>query len=221
MTRRILAVALATTALAFTLAVTAPRAGAVSFVDKQVQAGGLLIQSYINTYGQAHQFVYPPKSMVKKGGKLPNSTVIWPANPWSGTVMRSGTARGTFTYALGKDGRSYKLIMHLSKGNYVLKGGIPTWLKSERNTASRQNLLLLQRYLQRCHLLNGAYPVTLDQTTLPSALYVWPLNPWTGTIMVSGESLGDFSYVRSSTSDYTLKVKLTTGWSSPVLKPLP
>ena len=74
MTRRVIVVVLATAVLALASAAAAPRAEAVSFVDKQVQAGALLIQNYINTYGQAHRFVYPPKSMVKKGGGLPNAT---------------------------------------------------------------------------------------------------------------------------------------------------
>jgi type II secretory pathway pseudopilin PulG len=212
-------VVLATATLALTFAATAPHAGAVSFVDRQVQAGGLLIQNYINTYGQSHQFVYPPKSMVKKGGKLPNSTLIWPANPWTGKIMGPGTSRGTYTYTLGKDGRSYKLSLHLSKGNFVLKSAMPAWFKAERNTASKHNLLLLQRYLAAYHLQHGSYPEALNETTFPSAGYVWPQDPWTGTAMAPGDGLGAFSYARTA-SGYTLKVKLTTGWSSPALGPI-
>ncbi len=90
MTRRMIAVVLATAVLALLLAAAAPRAEAVSFVDKQVQAGALLIQKYINDYGQNNRFVYPPKSMVKKGGGLPGSTSIWPSNPWTGRIMAPG-----------------------------------------------------------------------------------------------------------------------------------
>jgi hypothetical protein len=214
-TRRTLFVVLATAALALTFAAAAPRADAVSFVDRQVQAGGLLIQSYINTYGQARQFVYPPKSMVKKGGGLPGSTLIWPANPWSGKVMGSGTSRGTYTYTLGSDGRSYRLIMHLSTGDFVLKSAAPAWFKSERNAASKHNLLLLQRYLMAYHA--GAYPETLSAAGFPQV--VWPENPWTGAAMAAGDGLGEFSYTRTA-SGFSLKVKLTTGWSSPALGPL-
>ena len=124
-TRRVIAVVLATAVLALLLAAAAPRAEAVSFVDKQVQAGALLIQNYINTYGQAHQFIYPPKSMVKKGGGLPNATVIWPSNPWTGKVMGPGTSRGTYTYAPAADGHSYRLTVHLSSGNYLLRSAMP------------------------------------------------------------------------------------------------
>jgi hypothetical protein len=212
-----LAVVPAIAALALGFAATAPRAeAALSFVDKQVQAGGLLIQSYINTYGQAHQFVYPPGSMVKKGGKLPNSTLIWPANPWTGKTMGPGKSRGTYTYTLGPDGRSYRLTMHLSRGNFVLKNAMPPWFKKERNTASLTNLNLLQRYLVLYH--PGAYPATLSKADFPPGTY-WPRNPWAGGDMAAGAELGEYSYARTA-AGFTLKVKLTTGWSSPALGPI-
>ena len=59
-TRHRIVVALATAALALLLAAAAPRpAQAVSFVDKQVQAGALLIQNYINAYGMAARLRLP------------------------------------------------------------------------------------------------------------------------------------------------------------------
>ena len=149
MTRRTIAAFAAAAALVLLPAVAAPRAEAISFVDKQVQAGGLLIQNYVNKYGAAHEFVFPPKTMVKKGGGLPDSKLMWPANPWTGRTMASGTSRGSYTYTLGAGGTSYKLTMHFSKGSYVFRGSMPAWLKDERNTAAKQNLLLLQRYLSR------------------------------------------------------------------------
>ena len=42
---------------------------------------------------------------------------------------------------------------------------------------------------------------------------MWPKNPWTGTAMAASDGLGDFSYTRISATDFTLKVKLTSGWS--------
>ena len=32
--------------------------------------------------------------------------------------------------------------------------------------------------------------------------------------MAAGDGLGEFSYARGGTSNYTLKVKLTSGWSA-------
>ena len=216
MTRRMLAVVLATTILALLLAAAAPRqARAVSFVDKQVQAGGLLIQNYINTYGIQHGLVFPDKAMVKKGGGLEDATRIWPSNPWTGRLMGPGTSRGTYTYTLRNGGTAYTLTMHLSSGNYAFKTGVPKWLTTERDTASTQNLLLLQRYLDAYRMAHGDYPETgsLTPDTFPSPIYVWPTNPWTGAAMAAGAGLGDFSYARLSSSSFTLKVKLQSRWS--------
>jgi type II secretory pathway pseudopilin PulG len=216
MTRRMLAVILTTTTLALLLAAAAPRpARAVSFVDKQVQAGGLLIQNYINTYGIKHGFTFPDKTAVTKGGGLEDKTRIWPSNPWTGKLMGPGTSRGTYTYTLRNGGTAYTLTMHFSSGRYAFTGGAPAWLATERDTASRQNLLLLQRYLDAYKSAGGDYPATgaLTQESFPSPTYVWPKNAWNGAPMAASEALGDFSYTRLSSSDFILKVKLTSGWS--------
>ena len=48
---------------------------------------------------------------------------------------------------------------------------------------------------------------------------MWPTNPWTGApATTASEALGDFSYT-SLSADFTLNVKLTSGWSTP-LQPL-
>jgi len=214
--RRSVVVVLATAAILLAVAAAAPRqAHAVGFVDKQVQAGGLLLQNYINAYGMKHSFAFPARSMVKKGGGLEDKTRIWPSNPWTGKLMAPGAKRGTYTYTLRNGGSAYSLTMHLSKGKYTFKGTLPTWLKNERNTASRQNLLLLQRYLDADKAARGDYPATgsLTPDAFPSPTYVWPKNPWTGAAMKAGDGLGDFAYARIGASDFTLKVKLTSGWS--------
>jgi hypothetical protein len=221
MIRRMLAVVLATTTCALLLAAAAPRpAAAVGFVDKQVEAGGLLIQNYVNAYGMQHGFLFPAKTMVRKGGGLEDATRIWPSNPWTGKLMGPGTARGTYTYRLRNSGTAYTLAMHLSSGRYAFSGTMPPWLKTERDTAAKQNLLLLQRYLDAYRAAHGDYPASLTAATLPSPAYVWPTNAWTGAPMTASDALGDFSYTRSGSADFVLKVKLTTGWSA-ALRPLP
>ncbi len=217
MPRRITILLLSLAVLLLAGALMPGRAAALGFVDRQVQASGLLLQNYINQYGQARHFKYPPAKMVKKGGGL--TTPIWPANPWTGKVMAAGKSRGTFTYTLGAGGTSYKLVMHLSKGSYKLTGGMPRWFKSERDTAAKQNLLLLQRYVEAYAAAHaGGYPAADMTPEAFGAGYAWPKNPWTGSPMVAGTGLGDFSYTPSDGS-YTLKVKLTTGWSDPPLGP--
>ena len=188
---------------------------ATSFVDKQVQASALLLQNYINTYGQKKEFIYPTKAMVKKGGGL--TAPIWPANPWTGRIMVPGTGRGAYSYTPNTDRTRYTLTAHLSKGSYKLTGGIPGWFKSERDVAAKQGALLLQRYVEEYASLHGnVFPAATDVTpAVVGAGYVWPTSPWTGSDMVSGTAIGDFSYTQlTGGTSYSLKVKLTTGWST-------
>ena len=214
MTRRMLVAVLATAILALALGAAAPRALAVGFVDKQVEAGGLLLQNYVNTYGMTHGFAFPAVSMVKKGGGLEDATRIWPSNPWTGKLMGPGTARGTYTYALRNEGTAYSLTMHLSRGKYVFTGTMPAWMKKERDTAATQNGWLLRRYLDAYAAAHGgAYPAPDDVTPAIFSGYSWPTNPWTGAAMAQSATLGDFAYTGGGTS-YTLRVKLTTGWTS-------
>ena len=214
MTRRMLVAVLATAILALALGAAAPRALAVGFVDKQVEAGGLLLQNYVNTYGMTHGFAFPAVSMVKKGGGLEDATRIWPSNPWTGKIMGPGSARGTYTYALRNEGTAYSLTMHLSSGKYVFKGTMPAWVKKERDTAATQNGWLLRRYLDAYAAAHGgAYPAPADVNSAGFSDYSWPTNPWTGVAMAQSATLGDFAYTGGGSS-YTLKVKLTTGWTS-------
>jgi type II secretory pathway pseudopilin PulG len=222
MTRRMIAVLVAAAVVALSLGATAPRADAgMSFVDKQVMAGALLIQKYVNDYGQANRFTYPPVTMVKQGGRLPGSTFIWPSNPWTGKVMGPGKSRGTYTYTLKGAGSSYILNVHLSRGNQKLTGGVPAWFKPERDTQSRQNLLLLQRYVEAFAAGNGGtYPTAdlVNATAFAAPAYVWPQSPWSGAAMTQGTKVGEFSYVQlSGGTGYALKVMLSNGrWSTPL-----
>jgi hypothetical protein len=191
------------------------RAAAVGFVDQQVQAGALLVQNYVNAYGQKSYFVYPTKAMVKKGGGL--TAPVWPANPWNGRVMGPGASRGTYTYTPSTDRTRYTLTAHLSKGQYKLRGGMPPWFKGERDVAAKQGLLLLQRYIEEYASLHGTtFPAAADVTpAVVGSGYIWPKNPWTGAAMVTGPALGGFSYTQvAGGTSYALKVKLTTGWST-------
>ena len=224
MCRRLTAAVLAAAVLALLLAAAAPRAEALSFVDKQVVAGALLIQKYVNDYGETNHFTYPPVTMVRKGGKLPGSTVIWPSNPWTGKVMGPGTTRGTYTYTRKGGGSSYVLNVHLSSGNQKLKGGTPAWFTPERDQQCKQNLCLLQRYLEAYALLNsGTYPTpaSFDATTFALPAYVWPVNPWSGSAMAQSTTVGDFQYTQpGGATSYSIKVMLSSGKWSSALGPL-
>ena len=154
--------------------------------------------------------------MVKKGGGLEDATRIWPSNPWTGKLMGPGTARGTYTYTLRNSGTAYTLTMHLSSGRYAFSGTLPSWLKTERNTASVQNLLLLQRYVEAYAAAHaGTYPAPAEVTaaTLARATCGPPIRG-TGATMAAGDTRGCYSYTGGGASD-ALKVMTTTGWSTP------
>ena len=162
----------------------------------------MLIQNYVNAYGMTHGFAFPAPSMVKKGGGLEDATRIWPSNPWTGKLMGPGTSRGTYTYALRNGGTAYSLTMHLSSGKYVFKGTMPPWLKKERDTASTQNLLLLQRYLDAYAAAHGGvYPAAaeVDRSRLRGVLVadepVDRASPWS-----RAPALGDFAYTGGGSS---------------------
>ena len=143
------------------LAATLPAAAsaAVSFVDTQVKMNILLLQGYINTQAEKKGFVYPARADVKKGGAL--VAPVWPGNPWTGKTMAPGTSRGTYTYTPKADLSGYTLVGHLSKSSYRLAGGLPKWLKNERDQATRTGVNLVGEAIMRSARRNAA--------TLPAA----------------------------------------------------
>jgi hypothetical protein len=214
MTRRLLAAAVLV-ALGVFAAAALPHAAvaAPSFVDKQVQMNVLLLQGYINTQAEANDFTYPAVQDVKKGGAL--EAPVWPGNPWTGKTMAPGTSKGTYTYTVKADGSSYVLVGHLSTGAYRLTGGVPAWLKGERDEAGKAGLTLLQSYVEAWKAGHGDTPPTVADLAASGAVGlqpgvpVWPQNPWTHAAMAQGAGNGDFAYsLTDGGTGYTLKVHL-------------
>lgn len=217
MSRRVLVPLLATCLVAVVLAAALPHAaGAVSFVDKQVQMNVLLLQGYINTQAQKNGFVYPAAADVKKGGAL--VAPVWPGNPWTGGTMAPGTAKGTYTYRVKADRSGYTLVGHLSQGSYKVTGGVPAWLKEERDASAKAGLALLQQYVElwaRGH--GGTPPAQADVAAgggvgLQPGAPLWPQNPWTHAGMAQSAADGDFGYaLTDGGAGYTLRLHLSTG----------
>jgi hypothetical protein len=207
-----------TLALALLLAATVPTAAnaAASFVDTQVQMNILLLQGYINTQAERTGFVYPAATDVKKGGAL--VAPVWPGNPWTGGTMAPGTSKGTYTYTVKADLSAYTLVGHLSKGSYRVTGGVPKWLKDERDASSKAGLALLQQYVEqwaRAH--QGVFPQVADLAAggavgLQPGAPIWPQNPWTHAAMTQSAASGDFAYsLTGGGSGYSLRVHVATG----------
>ena len=205
--------ALAAIALAAGVAAALPQraAAAPSFVDKQVQMNVLLLRGYIDTQAQGDGFTYPAVEDVKQGGDL--DAPVWPGNPWTGKTMAPGTTRGTYTYRLKADGTGYTLVGHLSTGNYKLSGGVPAWLKTERDDAGKAGLALLQSCVEAWRAGHGGTPpaeadlAASGAVGLQPGLAIWPQNPWTKAPMAQGAGNGDFAYTVNG-AGYTLKVHL-------------
>ncbi|MCX6363537.1 MAG: hypothetical protein NTW58_05100 [Actinobacteria bacterium] len=200
------------------LAATLPAAAsaAESFVDKQVQMNILLLQGYINTQAESNGFVYPAQTDVKKGGAL--VAPVWPGNPWTGGTMAPGTSKGTYTYTVKADLSAFTLVGHLSKGSYKVTGGVPKWLKDERDASTKAGLALVQQYVElwaRAHA--GALPDVADvagggPVGLQPGLPIWPQSPWTHVAMTQGPATGDFAYALTEAGNgYTLRARLATG----------
>jgi len=211
----ILVLALAAVLL-LTATLPAAASAAVNFVDQQVQMNILLLQGYINTQAEKNGFVYPARDDVKKGGAL--VAPIWPGNPWTGGTMAPGTSRGAYTYTVKADLSGYSLVGHLSKGSYKVSGGVPKWLKDERDASTEAGLALLQQYVEMWARANaGAYPAVADVASgapvgLQPGVPIWPQSPWTHAAMTQGQTTGDFEYALSGDGDgYTLRAHLATG----------
>jgi len=195
-------------------ALPAAASAAVSFVDKQVQMNILLLQGYINTQAEKNGFAFPARNDVKKGGAL--VAPIWPGNPWTGGTMAPGTSRGTFTYTVKSNLSGYTLVGHLSKGSYKVTGGVPRWLKDERDASTKAGLALLQQYVEmwaRAHA--GSYPAAADVASgapvgLQPGVPLWPQSPWTHAAMTQGQATGDFAYALTS-GGYALRAHVATG----------
>jgi len=218
MTRRTFRIFLLTLLAALLLASTLPAVASAtaSFVDKQVQMNVLLLQGYINTQAEKNGFVYAAREDVKKGGAL--VAPVWPGNPWTGGTMAPGTSKGTYTYAVKADLSGYTLVGHLSKGSYRVTGGVPRWLKDERDESTKAGLALLQQYVEmwaRAHA--GAYPAAADVASggpvgLQPGVPIWPQSPWTHAAMTQGSATGDCAYALKASGDgYTLRAHLATG----------
>jgi len=203
-------------ALLLAAALPAAASAAPSFVDQQVQMNVLLLQGYINTQAEKDGFVYPARADVKKGGAL--VAPVWPGNPWTGGTMAPGTSKGTYTYTVTADLGSYTLVGHLSKGSYKVAGGVPRWLKDERDASTKAGLALLQQYVEmwaRAH--QSVFPPVTDVAVaggvgLQPGVPIWPQSPWTHAAMTQGQPDGDFAYALSGAgSGYTLRAHLATG----------
>ena len=120
-TRRMIAVILATAVLALLLTAAAPRAEAMSFVDKQVQAGALLrSRSTSTTTGRTTASSILRSRWSRRAAGSPARRASGRRLLDTGRAMAPGTSRGTFTYTPSASGATYRFVVHLSSGDWLL-----------------------------------------------------------------------------------------------------
>jgi hypothetical protein len=185
--------------------------------DRLVKERVLILQGYIERYAAAHELVYPAKTVVRYGGGL--HAPLWPLNPFTGTRMAPGTARGTYTYTVAPDGSSYTLTGHLSSGSYKVSGAAPGWLAADRSEweqtalalkdeTVKRNVDLLRAFADEWALLhNGAAPAAADLTAAGAVGQThsdWPVDPYSDQPMATGSSAGEFGYGVNQDGTYWL-----------------
>jgi type II secretory pathway pseudopilin PulG len=184
--------------------------------DQAAESGARLIKSYIEQYGLQNNATAPSAGDVSETGGVGRLFAFWPANPFTGQPMASGTEPGDFAYSAGAGG-AYSLSARTSQtAPLVLDGAIPQQLKNAltaaRNAVTNASIHVIQQGVERyARDHNDAFPPDASPATLGTYVDPWPANPWTGVPMSTDSSAqGDCTYSQSPFA-YTITAHLAGG----------
>lgn len=191
--------------------------------DHRSEEGINLIRQYIEDYAAAHDGRYPLPSAVESDGAVGQEPRrrYWPSNPWDHRAMTQRRDRGSFSYSVTSDRRSYTLRLHRAlKGDYVLTGTVVAtpWqqlLISLEDEIVRRNGRILRGYVDQWSLQHaGALPSAVEMApaaAVGAAHTDWPLDPASGGPMAPGTVPGTYTYAAGAAGAYTLTVHLHSG----------
>jgi hypothetical protein len=192
--------------------------------DHRSAEGINLIRQYIEDYAAAHDGVYPLPAEVSDDGAvgLEPQHRYWPSNPWDHLDMAQREDRGSFSYQVAADRRSYTLVLHrVLKHDYVLTGTTVTspWqqlLTSLEDEILRRGGKILAGYVGQYSLQHaGTLPTVAElapAATVGAAHAAdWPQDPAGGTAMRPGTGPGAYSYSPGAAGAYKLIVHLHSG----------
>jgi hypothetical protein len=191
--------------------------------DHRSEEGINLIRQYIEAYAATHDGVYPLPADVDADGAVGNEPRhhYWPSNPWDHFNMAQRRDKGSFSYEVAPDRKSYKLRLHRAlKNDYVLTGSTATspWqqlLASLEDEILRRSARILAGYVDQWSLQHGgALPMAVDLAAgaaVGSAHDDWPQDPSSGAAMAPGTAPGTYSYAPGAAGAYTLTVHLHSG----------
>ena len=90
-------------------------------LNDQMRDGVMALRGLIDRAGGALLRV-PTRSTVRPGHL---GDGWWPADPWTGSRMRTGVGHGHYLYKVTRDRRHYRLIGYLDGRVMVVRGGMP------------------------------------------------------------------------------------------------
>jgi len=105
-----------------------PPGGAQDLLQmQQTSAEGSAVEDGIRTI---HEGIYkwsvdngnrfPPETEVRPDGGVGTEVDNWPANPFTGQPMTSGSGPGDFTYTVRADSTMFQLTGHMSTGDFTV-----------------------------------------------------------------------------------------------------
>ena len=156
-----------------------------------------LLDGYLEHYANANYSFYPTIAEVRRGG-IPGR--VWPANPWTGRPMKSGTAVGDFTYTVSERRLSCTLTARYPGGTITIHSGVPYTRKMQNDHRIGESGELLKFFADLWARRHGGQAPAADQMAFDadvgtqSGISWWPHNPWTHEPMHQGVGWGDFTY---------------------------
>lgn len=89
-------------------------------LDQRVVDGISMINQGILAWSAANGNAFPAPAEVSPDGAIAQYVPGWPANPYTGQPMASGSSKGDYTYEQLAGGQSYRLTGHLSGGTFTV-----------------------------------------------------------------------------------------------------
>lgn len=191
--------------------------------DHRGEEGINLIRGYVEEYAARHDGTYPLPSQVRGDGAVGNEPRhrYWPSNPWDHDDMAQRKDRGSFSYHVSVDRRSYTLRLHRAlKRDYVLPGTTlkSPWQKlltSLEDEILRRSARILAGYVGQWALQHaGALPPTasfVPEGAVGEAHDDWPQDPIGGAMLRPGSQPGSYAYAPGVAGAFTLTVHLQSG----------
>lgn len=181
------------------------------------------IRQLVQQWALAHKGRYPPVGEVAADGSVGELTGYryWPHNVWTHKPIAISSRWGDYSYTVNDARDRFTLIAHFSRGGTVKLGGSAaaspwhTALVALQDEIATRNGEILEGYVREWGLLHGGVPPTVEELApdgpVAAARGVWPVDPFGGEPMRSGDGPGCYSYTAGPGPGYEITVHLSAG----------